>query len=133
MSEYAMCKQFKLRLEDAQKYSLMPKNVLWFHVPNGQRRAGKAGIITAMRDKRIGSMAGAADYVVIWRDPPGGGETIAHVGFLEAKTSKGKASEKQREFAARAQAVGARYSLFTSPDEGLNILRSWGIPIRGGA
>lgn len=89
-------------------------NVLWYSIPNGAKLAKR----TAVHMKRTGMTAGAADLAII---------VSGHCYFLELKAGKaGVQSDAQKEFQHRAYNAGAAYSIATSLDQALSLLRAWG-------
>lgn len=88
---------------------------IWFHVPNGGLRSKR----TAAHLKSMGVLPGVADLVFIL---PGG-----KVGFVEMKAPKGRLEPEQRDFAARADALGASYYIAKSLDEFIGAVEAIGI------
>lgn len=88
---------------------------LLFAIPNG----GKRGKITAAIMKGEGVMAGAADLMLAI---PYGGH---HGLFMECKSPGGKQSESQKAFQKEVENQGYRYVIFTSPADGLNLVREY--------
>lgn len=75
-----------------------PEDVLWFHVPNGEKR----DVITGAKLKRMGVVAGVSDLIVVRR-----GLSL----FVEIKAEGGRQSESQRAFEQRVLEAGAAYVL----------------------
>lgn len=90
-----------------------------FHIPNGQRAGGdgKLRAIQGGKDKQMGALKGAPDYCAFWW---GGGM------FLEAKTTSGRQTAEQRDFAERCALAGHKYRIFRSAVEGIEILTEQG-------
>lgn len=86
---------------------------MWLHIPNGERRDA----VTGAKLKRMGTRAGAADFLVIV-----GGRVM----WLEIKTRDGKHSAAQIQFAAEADQAGASYRTARSTGDALIALRSFG-------
>ena len=99
--------QIQAAIVDALHY-LYPRGstVVWFAVPNEQRRTAVGG--AAM--KAIGRQAGVADLVLMAPGRP--------VLFLEVKSSTGRQRRTQREFETWARNAGQRYEVCRSPDRG---------------
>lgn len=75
-------------------------DVMWFHVPNGEKRDKR----TAAKLWRMGVLAGVADLVFV---------TPAGIHFLELKAGKGRMSKDQERFEEAAQRAGASYRCAT--------------------
>lgn len=71
-----------------------------------------------------GLRAGAADYLVWWRDGTG-----CAMCFLEFKSFKGRQSEKQKDFETAALATGASYVVVRSWEEAWRALQARGAPL----
>jgi hypothetical protein len=104
----AICDHLRLRAKP---------DVLWLHVPNGERRDA----ITGAKLKRMGVLPGAAD-LLIWH----GGVAFA----LELKSPSGRLSEAQLEFMARFADAGGHTAVAEGIDRALACLESWGL-LRG--
>ncbi len=85
-------------------------SLLWFAVPNGEKRSA----ITGARLKRMGVRAGVADILVFWGDSYG-------VGFnglaLELKAGKGTLQDTQELFRYQWQAGGGGYAIIRSLED----------------
>jgi VRR-NUC domain-containing protein len=93
--------------------------VLWLHVPNGERRDA----ITGAKLKRMGVLAGASD-LLLW-----------HRGYsfaLELKSDGGQLSDAQLEFLARFNDARGHSAVAESIDRAIAILEAWGL-LRGRA
>jgi hypothetical protein len=94
---------------------------IFFSVPNeavlydalGQR---KDALLNHL--KKLGMIPGVSDLVIIKNG-------LAYC--LEVKSDKGKQSEKQKIFAGNVLTAGGRYNICNSFNEGVEILRAWGI------
>jgi hypothetical protein len=93
--------------------------VLWLHVPNGERRDA----ITGAKLKRMGTLAGTSDFLV-WHQ----GNSFA----LELKAPGGRPSEPQLDFMARFADTGGHTCIAPGLDRALAILEAWGL-LRGRA
>jgi len=114
MSEGMICRQFVAQLKFLE---LNPKKpFVWFHVANEGKNVKNP--IFGANLKRAGKKNGAPDYVFLWEN---GG------GFIEFKTFKGKLSKDQKEFEAECILKNIPYCIARSTDEGINILKEWGI------
>ena len=89
------------------------RDVLAFHVPNGEKRDPR----TADRLKAMGVRPGVSDFVVIV-----GGCTH----FIELKTAKGSLSAEQRIFLADADTAGCMTHVVRSIDELSDVLNTIG-------
>jgi len=92
-------------------------DVLWLHVPNGERRDKIAGA----KLKRMGVLAGAAD-ILAWHN----GNSFA----LELKAPGGRLSEAQLEFLARFADAGGHTAYTEGIDRALAVLEAWNL-LRG--
>jgi elongation factor P hydroxylase len=90
-----------------------PAELVWFHVPNGEKR-DKA---TAGKLKGMGVLAGAPDFIFIM---PNG-----QAAFLELKRVDGEFSEQQIEFRDRVLACGCGYASARSPEDAERVLSRW--------
>ena len=87
-------------------------DVLWLHVPNGERRDKITGA------KRMGVLAGASD-LLLW-----------HRGYsfaLELKSDGGRLSDAQLEFLARFNDAGGHSAVAESIDRALACMEAWGL------
>lgn len=87
-------------------------DVLWLHVPNGERRDK----ITGAKLKRLGVLPGAAD-LLLWHN----GVSFA----LELKRPGARPTESQLEFMARFADAGGHTCVADSIDRALAVLESW--------
>jgi VRR-NUC domain-containing protein len=87
-------------------------DVLWLHVPNGERRDK----ITGAKLKRMGVLAGAAD-LLLWHR----GNSFA----LELKAPGGRLSEAQLAFMARFNDAGGHTAVAEGLDRGIAVLEAW--------
>lgn len=88
--------------------------VVWFHVPNGEKRSKSTGA----KLKRMGVRPGVADLVFI-----GNGGVVR---FLELKASDGIFSPDQLTFCHDVEWLGALYAVARSIDDAIRILSAWG-------
>lgn len=93
------------------------RDVVAFHVPNGEKRTK----ITAAKLKRMGVLAGVADFVLV---------ADGRCHFLELKATTGRQSREQEEFAAAAEAAGASYWLAHDISEVCDALNTIGAMTR---
>lgn len=89
------------------------RDVLAFHVPNGEKRDPR----TAAKLQAMGVRPGVSDFIVIV-----GGR--AH--FIELKTGKGKVSVDQKVFLADAETAGCKTDVVRSMDELARVLNEIG-------
>ena len=88
--------------------------LLWYHVPNGEIRTGRAGA----KLKRMGTKPGIADFALTLPD--------GRSAFLEIKNDKGRQSPEQKAFQTQCERLGIPYSLVRSSQEAEAVLWSWG-------
>ena len=89
-------------------------DVLWLHVPNGERRDK----ITGAKLKRMGALPGASD-LLLW-----------HRGYsfgLELKSDGGRLSDAQLEFLARFSDAGGHTAVVENIDRALACMEAWGL------
>lgn len=91
---------------------------MFFHVPN-EFQATKNGAAAWAKKLRIGCVAGAPDWVVMWS---GGG------CFIELKTPQNKRglSPEQLEFALECEVVGVHYHVCRSVEDVESCLKKHG-------
>ena len=89
-------------------------DVLWLHVPNGERRDK----ITGAKLKRMGVVPGTAD-LLFWHR----GNSFA----LELKAPGGRLTDMQLEFAARFADAGGHSAVAESIDRALACMEAWGL------
>ncbi len=94
----------------------LPKEVVFFHVPNGGNRSLREGAIF----KAMGVVAGVPDLIIAW---PGG------IAAPELKAGKGSSSEAQKTMQSRLSAIGWHVCEVRSLDEFQIALRDFGCPI----
>lgn len=90
-----------------------PDELLWFHVPNGEKRDKAA----AGKLKGMGVLAGVPDFTFIM---PNG-----QAAFLELKAKAGVLSDAQIAFRDRALACGCGYATARSMEDSEQILSRW--------
>ena len=106
--------------EDLQRYAVQllklcgVRELVWFHVPNGEARSK----VTGARLKALGVRPGVADFAMTL---PGG-----RSAYLELKAPAGRPSPEQRVFRSDAEAAGALYAIARTPEEVESILAGWG-------
>ncbi len=92
---------------------LAPKNVLWWHCPNGGTRSKRMGA----RLKAMGVRPGVPDICLLLAD--------GRPAFLELKSQKGVLSLAQRQFRAFCEAGGIEYHCCAGIDSALSVLKAW--------
>jgi len=108
------------REEDLQRYTVQllkfcgARELVWFHVPNGEARSK----VTGARLKALGVRPGVADFAMTL---PGG-----RSAYLELKTPKGRPSPEQKVFRSDAETAGALYAIARTPEEVQATLSAWG-------
>jgi hypothetical protein len=85
------------------------------HIPSGEWRHP----ITAMRLKRMGTMRGWSDFILLSPRP-------SRTHFLELKRKRGKLSEHQLEFQTWCYDNGVEYAVCDDYRTALDKLRDWG-------
>jgi len=90
-------------------------DVLFFHVPNGERRDPR----TAAKLKAMGVLPGVADLQFHWLDH----FRRRRVLHLELKGARGVQRDRQREFELAVRLLGDDYRVVRSIEEGAAILR----------
>lgn len=93
-------------------------NAIAYHCPNG----GKRSIKVAQKLKRMGVLAGVADWCLVLPD--------GSAAYLELKSKDGVLSLGQKEFKARCELIGVPYVVSRNLDHALMTLEAWGV-IRG--
>jgi hypothetical protein len=101
----AVCDHLRLRAKP---------DVLWLHVPNGERRDK----ITGAKLKRMGALAGASD-LLLWHD--------GHAFALELKSPGGRLSDAQLDFLARFNDAGGHSACAEGLDRAIAALEAWGL------
>jgi hypothetical protein len=97
-------------------------DVLWLHVPNGERRDK----ITGAKLKRMGVLAGASDLLLFRSGACPHCNSARLEGFaLELKAPRGRPSEAQLNFMARFAAAGGHTCFASDVDRALAALESW--------
>jgi len=94
--------------------STVAHGVIWFHVPNGEKRSRRTG----GKLKKMGVRRGVPDFVFVLQN--------RQAAFLELKTGDGVLSPAQDDFAERCSAIGAPYAIARSIDDAISILSAWG-------
>lgn len=89
------------------------RDVLAFHVPNGEKRDRR----TAARLQAMGVRPGVSDFLVV---------VSGRLHCIELKTGTGRLSAEQRVFLAEAETAGCRAHVARSIDELAGILNSIG-------
>jgi hypothetical protein len=90
------------------------RDLLWLHVPNGERRDKIAGANL----KAMGVRPGAAD-LMFWHN----GNSFA----LELKSPGNRPTESQLEFMARFCDAGGHSAVADNIDRALAVLEAWGL------
>jgi hypothetical protein len=90
---------------------------VWLHPAQELCFGHKTGVRAAI-SRAMGMHVGVGDYLFLWD----GGS-----GVLEAKHGRNSLSPGQRDFRDWCGAQGVRFGLFRSVDEGLALLRGWGV------
>lgn len=89
------------------------RDVLAFHVPNGEKRDPR----TAAKLQAMGVRPGVSDLVVI---------VAGRAHFIELKTEKGKLSPDQKVFLADAETAGCKTHVVRSMNELAGVLNAIG-------
>jgi hypothetical protein len=117
--ESALCQQFVkflVELERVELFSYGGSPVIWFHVRN--EFTGSYNPVFGRTKKKEGVKAGVADYIFLWKNG---------CGCLEFKSKSGTLSSSQKQFQSDCKKSQINYAVARSPQEGLNVLQSWGI------
>jgi hypothetical protein len=102
-------------------------NCIWWAVPNGGTFAsridnsGKRVSVAAAKAKREGLKPGVSDIMILW-----GGRLIC----IELKTTKGRQSPEQKQWADDATMAGAAYYVARSVEQVEEFLSTAGLPLR---
>lgn len=121
----------RIHLDIVQLLKLTVKpGVVWFHCPNERRATPKEGAFL----KRMGVLAGVADFTLIVPDPyfqvkvAIGDEVLAtpSIAFLEVKRPGGRLSVAQEQFRDDVTAIGCLWGLAYSMPDAERLLKSWG-------
>lgn len=85
------------------------------------RRAGRAGMLQAMRARRMGALNGTPDLHVEWRTDDG----PPRHGWIEFKTKRGSLTDGQKDFRAECATHGVPWGVARSAEEAVVIVREW--------
>jgi hypothetical protein len=99
------------------------RDVVFFHVPNGELRDQRTGA----KLKAMGELPGVSDLVFVWNDHDSIVQPCCRTLFLELKARKRPMSPEQIVFCDRVIDAGADYHCVDSIDEALELLRAHGI------
>lgn len=91
-----------------------PRDVLWWHTPNGGARSKSDG----GKFKALGVRPGVPDLQFLFPD--------GHVAFLELKAGDGKLSPEQTNFLIFCDRAGVEAAVAYNIDQALTILEVWG-------
>jgi hypothetical protein len=129
--EQSICSTFMGMLHMALNLNQVnnAQHFMFYHIPNGQRSGNRTQrIIQGKLDKIMGARKGVPDYFFSWLATDLKEEMpFCKHGYLEAKTPKGRLLPEQRDFKNFCETAGVNYAIFKSPEEGINILKKWGI------
>ncbi len=92
-----------------------PKNVLWWHTPNGEHRSKRTG----GKLKAMGVQPGVPDLCFVLAN--------GYAAFMELKAPGGRLSPAQKAFQQRCTAMGLLYVVCADIDTALHTLRGWGV------
>jgi hypothetical protein len=94
-------------------------SAVWTHPANEiAGRRDKLAMIRYAIAKAMGLIDGTADYLFLWKTGS---------GAMEAKVGKNGQQTNQVDFQCWCEKMGVPYRTFTSVDEGMAILREWGV------
>lgn len=99
----------------------LPPEVLWTAVGHGGGGKIRGAIL-----KRMGLLSGVPDLVIFYNDEFG----VYRVLWIELKSSTGRQSPEQRDFAARAIILRHFYSLCRSVSDVEAALKKFHVPMR---
>lgn len=91
------------------------KDVIWYHVPNGEKRSA----VTGARLKALGVIAGVADLAFVI--------SFGRAAFLELKAPNGRRSQGQLDFADACERAGALYRVVDNIGDVIRVLCEWGV------
>ena len=94
---------------------LSPDNVIWYAVPNGEKRSKR----TAGRLKAQGVVSGVPDLAFVLAD--------GRSAFLELKSPVGRLSPAQKSFGEKCARMEIEYAVSSDLDQCLSILKAWGV------
>jgi|SRR5215467_10136169 len=119
--------EYEIQIALVQRLKLIGrKDVLWFHVPNGEVRDKRV----AAKLKAMGVMPGVADLLFFWKhywEDSEGSHVNLRALFLELKASKRTQSDPQRHFEDRSKFIGIHYECADTIDKAVSILTLYGI------
>lgn len=92
-----------------------PRDVLWWHTPNGGARSKSEG----GKFKALGVRPGVPDLQFLFPD--------GHVAFMELKASDGVTSDAQAIFGAYCESHGIEHAIIYDIDTALRVLEAWGV------
>lgn len=95
----------------------LPKDALFFAIPNGARRS----IVDGAMQKRMGLKKGCPDMAVVHE---------GKVFFLELKARDGRVSPDQKDMINLLKIAGAKATVVRTVEQALDALREWGVPLR---
>lgn len=121
-STFSTEEQIQRAIVQWARLQLIPE-VIFFHVPNGEKRS----LATGARLKAMGVLAGVPDLVLMW----GGIDCHPRILFVEVKTPKGRVSRAQKEFVPLAGYVGAKWEIARSLGDFIAICGAHGVPMYG--
>jgi hypothetical protein len=113
--EDAMCVQFANALRAATIDGKMTG--VWLHPAQELCHGHRTGVRAAI-SRAMGMHVGVSDYLFLWEDG---------AGALEAKHGRNGLTPGQDDFRAWCESQGVRHAVFRSVDEGVAILRAWGV------
>jgi len=96
--------EFRLQCAVADLLAKYEGRLVYFHVPNGERR----NAITGARLKRMGAKRGVSDFVVLGNN---------RVEFWELKAAKGQLSKEQKAFSRAVASHGFTVHVIRSLDD----------------
>ena len=92
-----------------------PRKVMWFHVPNGEKRDK----VTAAILKRMGTKPGIPDFLLY-------DTSTGHLYAIEVKAKDGYLSESQKAWMEHfTSSPTARYAVARSVEDAVQILQDW--------
>jgi hypothetical protein len=107
----------------AQLRLICRRDVVYFHVPNGELRDKR----TAAKLKAMGELPGVADLVFVWNDHNSIQQPCVRLLYLELKARKRTMTPEQVVFCDRVIDAGADYHCVDNIDDALEILRAHGL------
>ncbi len=112
-----MSKEDSLQIAVMDYIKYQYPNILAFHVPNG----GSRNVIEGAKLKRMGTLAGVSDIIMVLRDK---------IVCIELKIRPNKQQDTQKEFQKKVERTGHRYHVCYDIDESKRIIDQYALLYR---